>query len=792
MGKTTSANRYVQLTETGVSCLHAARRRYGATVEEIVFDTNTPSVNTVKRALRQEAVFVSTVERIWEFFQRRAAEKGERLAYLLEGRDYLFVEGPEAANKGTDKKVEEEGQPPGGVVSRNGWISRHVPRPNRLFTGRRDELDRLHTALRAGPAALIADPQALTGLGGIGKTQTAIAYIYEHWRDYNRVFWVHADTVESLSDGLAGIAEELKLLAATPGTKKLALEMMHDWFRSESGWLLVLDNADDLETLAPHFPQYHAGHLIITTRVRNTLKWAAPVSVDKLAPAEGALLLLRRAGVLRVDQPLDVAPPAACQAAMELSSQLDGLPLALAQAGAHMAETMTGVTDYCALYRECGLRLLDSVADREHVPVTVTFTLALEQMSKRSAYSKAAVEMVRLCAFLAPDAIPESVFTSFRFHENSADPPMDGPALYDAISAAVCGYSLATRNPENKTLTVHRMVQMVTRDAMSDEQRRVWMERAVQAVCAATPDFEFEEWSLCDLLLPQWRVCADYIRESSIRTGEAAYLLYQAGRYLRARALHDEAEQCLLSALTIAEEVYAAGHKITADILDEIACLYRVLDRGRESEPLHKRAVEMVEKLEGLDSPETASKLHNMALFYFQKEEYATAEELFLRSLAIREKYPDRDHQFTAATLSQLAGVYRLKGEYEEAERYCRRALDIQESLLDPGHIEIATGCNNLALLYLTMGRYDEANDLYLRALRINENGRGKDHPETGHVVWGLARVCWKQHRFEESDELFRRAIQISTKHFGPQHSRSARLLSSYAEFQRDRVPFTS
>jgi tetratricopeptide (TPR) repeat protein len=789
MGKTANANRYVQLTEAGVSCLHAARRRYGATVEEIVFDANTPSVNTVKRALRQEPVFVSTMERIWEFFQRRAAERGERLAYLLEGRDYTFVEGPVVADKGTDKKVEGDRQPSGSAVSRNGWISRHVPRPNRLFTGRRDELDRLHTALRAGPAALIADPQALTGLGGIGKTQTAIAYIYEHWRDYDRVFWVSADTVESLNDGLASIAEELKLLAAAPATKKLALETMHDWFRSQSGWLLVLDNADDLETLAPYFPQHHAGHLIITTRVRNTLKWAAPVSVDKLSPGEGALLLLRRAGLLRVDQPLDAGPPRVCQAAMEFSGEVDGLPLALAQAGAYMAETMTDVAEYIALYRECGLRLLDSTADREHASVTVTFTLALEQLAKRSAYGKAAVEMVRLCAFLAPDAIPATIFTSYRFHQNSADALLDGQALYDAVSAAVCGYSLATRNPENRTLTVHRMVQKVTKDAMSEEEQRAWAERAVQAVSDATPDFEYEDWELCDLLLPQWRVCADYIGGHSIRTGEAAYLLYQAGRYLRARALYDEAEQHLLSALSIAEEVQAAGHKITSDILDEIACLYRVLDRGRDSEPLHKRAVEIVEKLEGPDSPEAASKLHNMALFYFQKEEYSTAETLFLRSLTIRDKYPDRDHQFTAATLSQLAGVYRLKGEFVEAERYCRRALEIQESLLEPGHIEIATGCNNLALLYLTMGRYDEANDLYLRALRINEKARGEDHPETGHVVWGLARVRWKQNRFEEADELFQRAIQISTKRFGPQHSRTAKLLSSYAEFQRDSMP---
>src|SRR5690348_6880462 len=85
-------NRYVQLTETGVSRLQAARKRYHLRIEDIVGDVNTPSVNTIKRAMRREPVFVSTVERIWEFFQRQAEEHRERLPYLSEGADYVFVE----------------------------------------------------------------------------------------------------------------------------------------------------------------------------------------------------------------------------------------------------------------------------------------------------------------------------------------------------------------------------------------------------------------------------------------------------------------------------------------------------------------------------------------------------------------------------------------------------------------------------------------------------------------------------------------------------------------------------
>src|SRR5262249_19175445 len=157
-----------------------------------------------------------------------------------------------------------------------------------------------------------------------------------------------------------------------------------------------------------------------------------------------ALLLLRRAGLLDVQQTLDAAPGEVVHAAMNLCDELDGLPLALDQAGAYLAESTISVAGYHALYREGGLRLLDSATGPEHASVTVTFTLALEQMASRSLYGDAAVEMVKLCAFLSPDAIPEAIFAAYPFDRSNSDSPPDEPSSYDAVCAAACGYSLVT------------------------------------------------------------------------------------------------------------------------------------------------------------------------------------------------------------------------------------------------------------------------------------------------------------------------------------------------------------
>jgi hypothetical protein len=68
-----------------------------------------------------------------------------------------------------------------------------------LFTGREDLLTQLATTLRAGQLAALSQPQAISGLGGIGKTQLALEYAYRFRQDYQAVLWAQADTREAFT-----------------------------------------------------------------------------------------------------------------------------------------------------------------------------------------------------------------------------------------------------------------------------------------------------------------------------------------------------------------------------------------------------------------------------------------------------------------------------------------------------------------------------------------------------------------------------------------------------------------
>ncbi|MHC1595118.1 MAG: toll/interleukin-1 receptor domain-containing protein, partial [Methanotrichaceae archaeon] len=67
---------------------------------------------------------------------------------------------------------------------------------NRNFTGRKSLLSNLHAALTSGQYAALT--QAIIGLGGVGKTQLALEYVYSYMDKYEIVWWVRSEELSTL------------------------------------------------------------------------------------------------------------------------------------------------------------------------------------------------------------------------------------------------------------------------------------------------------------------------------------------------------------------------------------------------------------------------------------------------------------------------------------------------------------------------------------------------------------------------------------------------------------------
>src|SRR5947209_13342867 len=129
------------------------------------------------------------------------------------------------------------------------------------------------------------------------------------------------------------------------------------------------------------------------------------VEVEVLPTEVGALFLLRRAGLLALDAAFEHALEPQRDLACAICKELGGLPLALDQAGAYIEETQCSLADYLQLSRSQRAELLAArgglVPDHPE-PVATTWSLSFTQVKKRSA---AAAALLRVCAFLHPDAI---------------------------------------------------------------------------------------------------------------------------------------------------------------------------------------------------------------------------------------------------------------------------------------------------------------------------------------------------------------------------------------------------
>jgi len=524
----------------------------------------------------------------------------------------------------------------------------NAPPRNPFFTGRATHLEAIRQALTQTASAALTQPPAISGLGGIGKTQTAIEYAHRYRAHYAAVLWSGGDSHNALLSGFAAFANLLNLPQKDEQDLSVVALAVRRWLESNSGWLLVLDNVEDL-ALVPQFVPVHAeGHLLITTRLRAFGEYAEPVELKKMEPEEGALFLLRRAKVIPKDKSLEAAGEVDRALARQISTEMDGLPLALDQAGAFIEETPSTLAEYLALYRAEGsaLRARRGNLAPGHPSVTITFSLAFARVADAN---PAAADLVRGCAFLAPDAIPEEIFTQggSEWGAPIAELVAKPLAWVEAIEEAG-RFALIHRDAQDKSFHIHRLVQEVVKDEMNVETRRRWAERIVQSLSEVFPKPEFQNWPQCQRLLPHARMAARLVADFGLGSPVAARLLNQSGYYLNGRAQYVEAE------------------------------------------PLYRRALAIRETALGPEHPATATSLNNLAALSYNQGRYSEAEPLYRRSLAIRETALGPEHPDTAASLNNLAVLYNYQGRYPEAEPLCRRALAIREKALGTEHPDTA------------------------------------------------------------------------------------------------------
>jgi tetratricopeptide (TPR) repeat protein len=632
---------------------------------------------------------------------------------------------------------------------------------NLYFTGREDILTYLHKTFSTKKTVALTQPHAINGLGGIGKTQIAIEYAYRYCEEYKAVLWVHADSHELLVSDFISAAGLLNLPEKNESDQNIVIRAVMGWLQRNPDWLLILDNADNIEIASKFLPTGGKGNILLTTRSQATGKNIKAIEIEKMLPEEGVFFLLRRAKVLDEDTSVNTVSDRDKNDAKAIYDLLDGLPLALDQAAAYIEENRSSLQDYLTLYHTHRYTLLKRRGSFSQLDypqsVATTWLLSFKQVEQNN---PASAELLRLCAFLHPDAIPEEIIET-----GSVDlGPILQSIVGDPIQVAdaigeLRKYSLIRRNPDTKTLIIHRLVQVITKDQMNEDLQRAWVERVVRLVESVFPRVKYETWPFCQRYLPHAQICATQIEQWAMKFPEATQLLDKVGFYLQERAQYIQVEPLYRQALTIREQILGPEHPDVAQSLNNLAEFYRIQGKYTQAVPLYQRALTIREQILGPEHLDVATILSSLAGLYRAQGKHTQAEPLQQRALTIREQILGPEHPDVSHSLNHLGLLYDTQGKYFLAEPLYTRALTIREQILGPEHPDVAQSLNNLALLYYNQGKYDQAEPLYTRALTIRQKALGPNHPHTARCLSNLAKLYLAQGKCTQSELLFKQAL---------------------------------
>ncbi|MEV7013603.1 FxSxx-COOH system tetratricopeptide repeat protein [Streptosporangium sp. NPDC051022] len=603
----------------------------------------------------------------------------------------------------------------------------NVSARNAAFTGRGPVLDRLRKQLVGGSSAVVL-PQALYGLGGVGKTQVALEYAHRFRADYDLVWWISSEDRELINSDFEELARELGIpvtdnISEVVAAVREALRLGEPYGR----WLLIFDNAGDPGDLRDLFPGGSSGHILITSRNQAWSAVAEPLEVDVFSREESLEHLGRRVRGLADEDALRVA------------EALGNLPLAVEQAAAWLAETgMPAATFLEQLETETARVLsLRQPADYPH-PVAVTWNLSLGQLQESS---PASVRLLQLCAFFAPEPISMQLLYSDEMMDALLpfDDALREKLVLGRVIQQIGRFALAKVDQGNNTIQVHRLVQAVIRSQMSDEEQQLACHQVHRILVGARPrqgDVDDpENWVRYDLL---WQHLQPS-RATECTEEETRQLLTDRVRYLWKRG------------------DFAQALALGDSLADYWENEFGIQDRQR----LHL--------------------LFNVANVKRSQGKYEEARDLDLWVRDQQLRVVGERHPHTLLTAGGLAGDLRGLGEYESSLEMDKVTYDRWKTLFGEDHPRTLASGNNLALSYRLVGDGLSARDLDQDTLQRRTRVLGANHPYTLYSAAQLARDLREIGQYRESVDLLRNTLQHYRQSLGESFVDTLRAAKSLA-----------
>ncbi|MFD9933203.1 FxSxx-COOH system tetratricopeptide repeat protein [Streptomyces massasporeus] len=638
----------------------------------------------------------------------------------------------------------------------------NVPMRNTSFVGRQALLRAVEEQLAAQDTAAVL-PNALHGLGGVGKSQLALEYIYTHQRDYRIICWIPAERESLILAALSSLASQLgvapagqdSLGAAAANTAVPAVLEALRTGTPYDNWLLVFDNAEDIEAVRGYFPHNGPGKVIVTSRNRGWERVATSLPVNVFERDESIELLQKRAKDLPRED------------AHRLAEALGDLPLAVEQSGAWLGVTGMEVDEYLELLAQRSPEILEIEQSPDYpVSVAAAWDISLERIRENNPGAR---QLLDICASMAPEPIPRSILRSSRGVNITPeiDPMLREPIKLNRAIRDLSQFSLIKVDPRAGTLQMHRLLQTVLLAKLSEEERERMRDAAHQLLSAANrgPYGSSQEWRDYQALLPhvlasQAVTSTDpYVRDLVYDT---MWFLYYWGDHEGAASFGRQAWSAWLAA-SGEEDIYVIR------MTKGLAFLLRQVGQISESIPLTEKALEVSRRVQ-VEPEELIDSLCEMSDARRYQGRFQEARDLGKEATELARSLFGPEDQAALRGAHSWGVDLRLCGEFKEALPLDEETARQRDMLLGDSSFFTLNTLHCVAIDMREAGRYPKARewqeDVYRRAF----TALGEKHPLTLRIARDLAVCRRRDGDLAEGAKLAEETLRNFKSRYGDEH----------------------
>ncbi|KAI1172158.1 kinesin light chain [Nemania sp. FL0916] len=660
------------------------------------------------------------------------------------------------------------------------------------FIARESELLEIHRVLSGSDGTRRSI--VVHGLGGIGKTQLAITYAKRYKDEHSAIFWLNIKDEPSIQQSFMTIAKQIMRQHTDAGCLRglnlqdnaKVIDAVKTWLSlpGNTRWLLIYDNYDDPKLCdGPNdtgvdidlfLPEAYQGSVIVTTR-SSQVNIGHSIRVKKLESIEDSLQILATTSGRNDPEHGDDAK--------RLAEELDGLPLALAAAGAYLRRVTISFADYLSLYKESWSTLqtttpsLGSYQDRT---LCSTWELSYVQIQKQHPL---AAYLLRWWAYFNN----EDLWFELLQHD-IPDRPGWACELADKLSfnsamGTLHDYGFVephTPPPDligSRGYSIHPCVHSWTVHVLNEERDVSLFELSME--CIAFKLWlrnEHTFWLLERRLLPHAFRCIATISDGVYHNMGLAFRAL--GFLFQKQSRLPESEDLYLRAFrTFREEAKEPrlGRMSTLGILNDLGVVFLDQYKLRDAENMFLQTLQGYEEELGPDHESSRGTVHNLALCHAYQEKDQDAEVMFLRTLSGYQKELRPRHIWTfLSTINTLGLLYMIQGKLQDAEdMYLRgfRETEKASELDNPSKLDIF---DNLEIVYKKQGKLQDAEDMYSRALRRFDKALDPQdlmtHLPALNILYNLAMLQWKQGRLFEAKSLLEKVLAGSEVVLGPSY----------------------